>query len=270
MFNTFLYIDPGTGSMLFSIFIGIITAGYFLIKAAWVKLKFVLSGGKADQTDQIKHGIVIYSEGNQYWNVFVPILEEFEKREKPITYFTSSEDDPVFSKKWNYIVPKFIGVGNKAFMKLNTLEAKVCLLTTPGLDVYQLKRSKKVNHYAHVLHAVDDATSYRLFGLDYFDSVLLTGEFQKKHIRQLEDFNKEIYDASDIEEEAWKFKAIKKIGFELNTSMFNNIKEVIESLSNDTSKESLRLEARDEAWQYRGKSANRIADFLIAKEEEHA
>lgn len=59
-------------------------------------------------------------------------------------------------------------------------------MTTPGLDVYQLKRSKGVKHYAHILHAVDDATSYRLFGLDYFDSVLLSGEYQKEHIRLLE------------------------------------------------------------------------------------
>jgi CDP-glycerol glycerophosphotransferase (TagB/SpsB family) len=59
-------------------------------------------------------------------------------------------------------------------------------MTTPGLDVYQLKRSKGVGHYAHILHAVDDATSYRLFGLDYFDSILLSGEYQKKHIRIVE------------------------------------------------------------------------------------
>ncbi len=63
----------------------------------------------------------------------------------------------------------------------------MCLMTTPGLDVYQLKRSRGgVKHYSHVLHAVDDATSYRLFGLDYFDSVLLSGEYQKDHIRLLE------------------------------------------------------------------------------------
>lgn len=59
-------------------------------------------------------------------------------------------------------------------------------MTTPGLDVYQLKRSRGVKHYAHILHAVDDATSYRLFGLDYYDSVLLSGEYQKAHVRQLE------------------------------------------------------------------------------------
>jgi CDP-glycerol glycerophosphotransferase (TagB/SpsB family) len=34
---------------------------------------------------------------------------------------------------------------------------------------------------------VTDATTYRLFGLDYYDSVFLTGEYQKKDIRRLEE-----------------------------------------------------------------------------------
>ena len=63
-------------------------------------------------------------------------------------------------------------------------------MTTPGLGVYQLKRSRGVRYYVHILHAVDDATSYRLFGIDYFDAVLLSGEYQKTHIRLLEEKRK--------------------------------------------------------------------------------
>ncbi len=100
-------------------------------------------------------------------------------------FLTSSQDDPFFSQKYEHVKSELLR-GNKAFTRLNFLEADVCLMTTPGLDVYQLKRSKGVKHYAHILHAVDDATSYRLFGLDYFDSVLLSGEYQKEHIRLLE------------------------------------------------------------------------------------
>jgi len=93
----------------------------------------------------------------------------------------------VFSESYAHVKAEFIGEGNKAFTRLNFLEADVCLMTTPGLDVYQLKRSRGVKHYSHILHAVDDATSYRLFGLDYFDSVLLSGEYQKAHLRMLEE-----------------------------------------------------------------------------------
>lgn len=179
------YIDPGTGSMLFSIVIGLVTAGYFLGKTAFIKLKFVLSGGRATHSKN-HNPLIIYSEGTRYWNVFKPVLEALEKKGVATIFYTSSEDDPFFSKEWDYITGEFIGEGNKAFTRLNFLEADVCLMTTPGLDVYQLKRSKGVKHYSHILHAVDDATGYRLFGLDYFDSVLLSGEYQKKHIRILE------------------------------------------------------------------------------------
>jgi hypothetical protein len=185
--NVFLYIDPGTGSMLFSIAMGFVAAGYFVLRAAWLKLKFLATGKFREGTAiKRKHGIVIYSEGDQYWSVFSSVLEELERRGEPVTYYTSSQNDPALSRGWNRVLAEYIGGGNKAFAKLNFLEADVCLMTTPGLDVYQLKRSKGVAHYAHVLHSVDDATSYRLFGLDYFDSVILSGEYQKKSIRELE------------------------------------------------------------------------------------
>lgn len=72
------YIDPGTGSMLFSIIIGLVTMLYFVGKAAIIKLKFVLSGGKAVANGN-RYPFVIYSEGERYWNVFKPVVEEFEK-----------------------------------------------------------------------------------------------------------------------------------------------------------------------------------------------
>ncbi len=180
-----LYIDPGTGSMLFSIVIGLVTMLYFVGKAAFIKLKFVLSGGKA-VSNVDRYPFVIYSEGERYWDVFKPVVEEFERRKIPVVFYTSSEKDPVFSEDFTYVRPEFIGEGNKAFTRLNFLEADVCLMTTPGLDVYQLKRSRGVRHYSHILHSPGDATTYRLFGLDYFDSVLLTGEYQKEHLRLLE------------------------------------------------------------------------------------
>ena len=181
-----LYIDPGTGSMLFSLAIGFVTMLYFAGKAAVMKLKFILTGGTYAVRKKSVHPIVIYSEGSRYWNVFSPILKEFEKNETPLIFYTSSEKDPVFDQKFRFVKAEFIGQGNRAFARLNRLEADVCLMTTPALDVYQLKRSKGVKHYAHILHAPSDATGYRLFGLDYFDSILLTGEYQKEDIRKLE------------------------------------------------------------------------------------
>lgn len=188
MNNFLLYIDPGTGSMLFSILIGAAATLFFVAKAAWIKLKILLSGKKDGSgiVDASYKTYVIYNEGNQYWNVFKPVADEFEKRKIPLMYYTSSKTDPIFDQKYEFVTSEYIGEGNTAFAKLNMLSAGFVLMTTPGLQVYQLKRSKSVKHYSHVLHMPNDATTYRLFGLDYFDSVLLTGDYQKDDIRTLE------------------------------------------------------------------------------------
>lgn len=180
-----LYIDPGTGSMLFSILIGAAATLYFLSRTLLIKLKVFFSGGKVSR-EKTAHPCVIYSEGRQYWNVFFPVLEEFEKRRFPLVFYTSAKDDPVFSRAYSFVRGEFIGEGNAAFARLNFLSAGILLMTTPGLDVYQLKKSKRVFHYSHVLHMTSDPATYRLFSLDYYDSVLLTGDYQAADIRFFE------------------------------------------------------------------------------------
>ncbi len=182
-----LYIDPGTGSMLFSVFIGATATLLFLARAIFLKVQLIFAGKKAREA--LKAGrkkYVIYNEGKQYWNVFKPVLDEFEKRQIEVTYLTSYEQDPVFESDYKYVKKEFIGTGNKAFARLNLLVADIVLMSTPGLDVYQMKRSKNVKHYAHIRHGTGDATMYRLFGIDYFDSVLLTGDYQINDLRYLE------------------------------------------------------------------------------------
>jgi len=181
-----LYIDPGTGSALFSILIGAVATIYFLGRALIIKLKFVFSGGKVSKSAGIENPYVVYNEGSQYSNVFKPVLDEFESRCINILYLSSDKNDPLLNEPYTFVKKEFIGEENKAFLRLNMLKAGVVLMTTPGLDVYQLKRSKNVKHYAHILHASGDATLYRLFGIDYFDSILLTGDYQAKDIRTLE------------------------------------------------------------------------------------
>jgi hypothetical protein len=171
--------------MLFSILIGASATLYFLARTFFIKIKVLLSGSAAGRG---KHFLpyVIYSEGKQYWNVFKNAVEEFEKREIPLTFMSSSPDDPVFTGQYRFVRAEYIGEGNRAFARLNFLHAGILLMTTPGLDVYQLKRRKTVGHYSHVLHMTGDPAGYRLFGLDYFDSVLLSGSYQEKDIRFLE------------------------------------------------------------------------------------
>ncbi len=182
------YLDPGSGSMLFSALIGIVATLFFVLKGVFYKLLSLpayLAGKKAG-IRQDSHKLVFYSEGKRYWPVFQPIIEELDRRGIQLSYLTSEEDDPALSMSWNSVEPKYIGVGNKAFFLLNTLQADVCVMTTPGLDVLQIKRSRGVKKYVHVTHSAGGCSGYSVFGLDYYDVVLTGGEADKEFIRAIE------------------------------------------------------------------------------------
>lgn len=69
---------------------------------------------------------------------------------------------------------------------LNKLKAKFVGMTTPQLDVMMIRRSKQVQHYAHIIHAPIDVFTYRKFAFDYYDSVFCSGPHQIEGIKKLE------------------------------------------------------------------------------------
>ena len=182
----YFYIDPGTGSMLFTILIGVLSAAIYLLRNLYIKLRFTLSGGRGKHAGSSRAPFAIFTDSKRYWNTFQPICDEMERRGQDIVYLTASPDDPALQAKYEHVRTEYIGEGNRAFMYMNTLKADVVLSTTPGLDVYQWKRSRDVGFYAHILHMPNDVTTYRMFGLDYYDAVLLTGGYQAEQIRKLE------------------------------------------------------------------------------------
>lgn len=184
----FGYLDPGSGSMLFSALVGIVATLFFVAKGVFFKIVDIPSyimGIKRGKRK--KYSIVIYSEGPQYYNVFLPLLREFSKRKISCTYMTSKENDPGLKFESEFVDAKFIGTGTKAFITLNTLEADVVILTTPGLDVLQIKRSKGVKKYIHITHSSGGLSGYSTFGTDYFDAVLTGGEADKNFIKEIEE-----------------------------------------------------------------------------------
>lgn len=180
-----MYIDPGTGSMLFTVLLGIIGAAVYSIRMFVMKLRVKLSGGKIKMNDN-KIPYVIFSDNKRYWTVFEPVCREMSKRGKDIVYLTASEDDPALKCDYPHIKAEYIGSGNKIYARLNCLNADIVLSTTPGLDVYQWKRSKEVRWYVHIPHAASEIILYRMFGIDYYDAILLSGEYQANDIRDLE------------------------------------------------------------------------------------
>lgn len=180
-----LYIDPGTGSMLFTILIGVIGASIYSLRMLWIKIRFKLSGGKV-QADTQSPSFVIFTDDKRYWKIFEPVCREMDKRGKDVVYMTCSEDDPALQNPYPHIKAEYVGNENKAFARLNFMNATMVLSTTPGLDVYQWKRSKQVKYYVHIPHAASEITLYRMFGIDYYDAILLSGEYQAQDIRNLE------------------------------------------------------------------------------------
>lgn len=194
-----LYIDPGTGSMLFTVFIGIISAAVYVARAVIIKVKNSVGAGKKIQADKNKIPVVIFSDHKRYFTTFGPICDELDKKGIRTVYMTMSPDDPALEQKYKNITAEFIGSGNDAFARMNLLNARIVLSTTPSLDVFQWKRSKDVDWYVHVLHSAGDVTMYRIFGIDYYDAILTSGKFQEDEVRALEKMRnlpaKELYRA---------------------------------------------------------------------------
>ena len=178
------YIDPGTGSMLFTVLIGILGAAVYSVRVFILKMKSRVGGGRAKKGKRVP--LAVFSDNKRYFSVFDPILHELSARGRSVLYLTASEDDPALECGYEGLTAEYIGPGNRVFTRLNSLDAAVVLSTTPGLDVYQWKRSPEVTFYVHIPHAASEIILYRSFGIDYYDAILLSGEYQEKDVRDLE------------------------------------------------------------------------------------
>ena len=65
------YIDPGTGSMLFTILVGVLGAGLYAARNAAMKLRFFFSGGRQTKKSRERLPVAIFSDNKRYWNVLI-------------------------------------------------------------------------------------------------------------------------------------------------------------------------------------------------------
>ncbi len=182
-----LYIDPASTSALLYIIIALVATLVFSLTGFFYKVKNLIIGkGFIDHKEFEDTDIIFYSEGKQYWPVFYPIIKALEKKQVPCAYISSDKDDPGLSHRSNNYACKYIGNLTMTSVYLNKLKAKFVGMTTPQLDVMMIRRSKNVQHYAHIIHAPIDVFTYRKFAFDYFDSVFCSGPHQIEGIRKLE------------------------------------------------------------------------------------
>ncbi len=183
-----LYIDPASTSALLYIIIALVATLGFALRGFFYKVKnLILGKGFVNSNDFENTDIIFYSEGKQYWSVFLPVIEALEQKKVHCAYLTSDKDDPGLNHKSEFYGSKFIGNLTMTSVYLNKLKAKFVGMTTPQLDVMMIRRSKNVDHYGHIVHAPIDIFTYRKFAFDYFDSVFCSGPHQIKGIKKLEE-----------------------------------------------------------------------------------
>ncbi|MBQ2469009.1 MAG: CDP-glycerol--glycerophosphate glycerophosphotransferase, partial [Clostridia bacterium] len=117
------YIDPGTGSMLFTVLIGILGAAVYSVRVFILKMKSRIGGGKAKKGARVP--LAVFSDNKRYFTVFDPVLRELSARGQPVLYLTASEDDPALGCGYEGLTAEYIGPGNRVFTRLNSLDATV-------------------------------------------------------------------------------------------------------------------------------------------------
>lgn len=185
MMENLLYLDPGTGSLLLYAIVGISTTILFALRGFWYSLRNRLFLGRKSAVEKMPD-IVFHSEGGKYWQVFQPVLRVFDSYGIKYGFVTPDKNDPVFTSGLKNVVPVCPGKEMITLSYMNNIRAKVVVSTTPDLDVYMLKRSRHVEKYVHLFHAVVDIGIYELYAFDYYDILLCTGAFQKESIRSIE------------------------------------------------------------------------------------
>ncbi len=182
-----LYIDPGTGSLLISALIGLGLSLLYSVKGLFYKISYLFLGMGGNNKFDFSGRLVFFSESNAYWSVFKPVVIEMVNNKQNFVYLSADKNDEGLSITSEYVEAYYLGNIIRAIFILNRLKAKMCVMTTPQLDVIALKRSKYIEHYCHIIHAPTDIHAYKKFAFDYFDSVLCSSESQIDNLKFLED-----------------------------------------------------------------------------------
>ena len=186
--TAYAYLDPGTGNALVYVVMSFIGAAAFSLKGIVYKL-LGKSAGNDDASDEyVRNNIVIFNEGKMYWYTFKPVVEALIAQKVHFNYYTMDIHDPCLEIDNVYLHNQYIGNGNRAYVKIGTLQANVVLSTTPNIGTpgFPIPRSPNIKKLVHVFHAFSDMTVYHIGSLDNYDAVLMVGEFERDIIRNLE------------------------------------------------------------------------------------
>jgi hypothetical protein len=133
--------------------------------------------------------IVFYSEDDYSFLHFDALIRELTGRYgHSICYLTSQQNDPILTTNRPRVRPFFIGEGWTRTSLFMRMDARTVVMTMPDLETYHLKRSRVADvHYVYLFHAmVSTHSNYREFAFDNYDTILLTGPYQRDEVRATE------------------------------------------------------------------------------------
>ena len=184
--DAFAYLDPGTGAALVNLLLaGIATLIYALKGFVFSLFK---QGKKTQKAAQNRMSLAILSEGKQYYATFEPIIRNLIQEKIEFSYWTLDVEDPALLIDSEYMQSRFLGYGAWAFSRAGNIKADYLLCTTPniGCKGYPIRKSPLVKNLVHVFHSINDLSMYRSGSLDYYDMVIMVGDFQAASIREIE------------------------------------------------------------------------------------
>lgn len=135
--------------------------------------------------------LVVYSERSGFYKYFEALIEGLLKSSNlTIHYITSDPEDAMFKRAETEprIKPYYIGP-KKLLTLMMKLDTDICIMTTPDLENFYIKRSlyRKDVEYIYIPHDMMSVhMGFRKGALDHFDTVFATGGHVEREVRSTE------------------------------------------------------------------------------------
>ena len=135
--------------------------------------------------------LVVYSEASGFYKYMGGIVEFVNNNSSyDIHYVTSDPNDSIFKKDDLKIHKYYIASDRYLIPLFMKLDCDICLMTTPDLEKYHIKRSRvrKDIEYIYTDHGIGSPNlTFRKGAFNYFDTIFSTGPDCEAEIRAIED-----------------------------------------------------------------------------------
>lgn len=150
--------------------------------------------------------LMIYSESSGFYKYFAGMIDYIcEHSDIQIHYVTSDPEDKIFSDTREQIHSYYSAQDKYLIPLFMKLECDMCIMTTPDLEKYHIKRSRvrKDIEYVYIPHGMGSAALLlRKGALDWYDTVFCTCIDVENEIREMESLyhtkHKRILEAGSI------------------------------------------------------------------------